>query len=85
MQIQISSDGSIFINQEAYASRVLRKFRMEDCQAVVVPSDPNQVLSNFEEADSSDFPYLQLVGSLMYLAVATRPDISFAVGNASCK
>lgn len=83
MQIRVETDGSIFINQEACASKVLRKFRMENCRTVVVPSDPNQVLSNFEEADPSDFPYRQLIGSLMYLAVATRPDISFAVGNAS--
>lgn len=83
MQIQVKNDGSIFINQEAYTSKVLRKFRIENGQTVVVPSDPNQVLSNFEEANSSDFPYRQLIGSLMYLAVATRPDISFAVGNAS--
>lgn len=56
---------------------------MEECNSVVVPSDPNQVLGKFEEAERSKYPYRQLVGSLMYLAVATRPDICYAIGMVS--
>lgn len=56
---------------------------MVESHPLVVPSDPNQNLCNFEEAEQSTFPYRQLIGSLMYLSVATRPDITFAVGNVS--
>lgn len=83
MQIEQRSDGSIFINQEAYAQKVLRKFQMEESHALVVPSDPNQILCNFEDAEECKFPYRQLIGSLMYLSVSTRPDITYALGNVS--
>ena len=37
-----------------------------------------------EKAYMASIPYLSAVGSLMYLAVGTRPDISFAVGAMAC-
>ena len=60
---------------------------MSDCVAVSTPLDPNCKLSreqspqdDKEKAAMRAYPYAQLVGSLMYLAIATRPDISYAVG-----
>ena len=38
------------------------------------PSTPKEM------ADMKSVPYINAVGSLMYLAVATRPDISYTVG-----
>lgn len=35
------------------------------------------------DSEMSKFPYRHLFGSLMYLAIATRPDISYAIGNVS--
>lgn len=83
LEIDHRSDGSIRIHQEAYAKRVLHRFNMADCNAVATPSDCNKNLGEFEAAEETNFPYREAVGSLMYLAVATRPDISFAVGCAS--
>lgn len=74
-EIERMPNGSIFIHQTAYAKKILRKFCMEESYPVCVPSDPNQILSKFENSKESDFRYRNLVGSLMYLVIATRLDI----------
>lgn len=76
-------DGSIRVNQKAYAAKVLERFRMTNCNAVSTPCDSAQSLGDFVPNEKTDFPHREAVASLMYLAVATRPDISFAVGNVS--
>src|SRR5690606_41318901 len=53
---------------------------MSDCNPVVLPIDPNQHLSR-ESAGNPIEPstYQQIVGSLMYLLTATRPDLAFTI------
>ena len=43
------------------------------------PYDPSVRIRKFEGTAVDRLRYSQVVGSLMYLACATRPDISFAV------
>lgn len=56
---------------------------MEECHVISIPADPNQALTNCIDSKPSNYPYRQLVGSLMYLAILTRPDIAYALGNVS--
>lgn len=78
LEIDRRKDGSLHVCQQAYIRKVLAKFRMIDSHSVATPAescidtDPTDPVSNY--------PYREAVGSLMYLAIGTRPDIAFAVG-----
>lgn len=80
LEIEIERDGSIFVHQTKYINSLLDKFRMNLCKPSSVPADPNVKLDNCEgSADMSDVPYREAVGSLMYAAIGSRPDIHFIV------
>jgi hypothetical protein len=60
---------------------------MHDCKPVSTPLNPGSRLSTSmspqntaEASEMHQVPYISVVGSLMYLAVTTRPDISYAAG-----
>jgi hypothetical protein len=75
-------EGTMTLTQGGFAKSVLERFGMTEARSVATPVDPNTTLSKIPE-DSEDIDkgeYLRLVGSLMYLSIATRPDLAFAVG-----
>lgn len=79
--MQDEKDGSIFIHGTSYIDRLIKKFNMEDAKIKSVPADPHvKLTSNHEnKEDLKNIPYRELVGSLMFVALTTRPDIMFAV------
>ncbi|OWR48976.1 putative Copia protein [Danaus plexippus plexippus] len=71
---------TISISQEDYIDQLLLKFKMSQCKTVQTPMETKLHASKDENnVDKLLFPYQQMIGSLMYLAVLTRPDIAFAV------
>lgn len=81
------SKRTLTLDQHQYIQDLLKRFNMEDCKPVTTPLDPSVCLSASMSPQSSadikfmqSVPYLQAVGALMYLAIATRPDIGYAVG-----
>ncbi|KAL6323788.1 hypothetical protein AAG906_002256 [Vitis piasezkii] len=71
-------EAGIFISQQKYALKVLKKFHMEKSKSVATPLVVNEKLSKNEvniKADASI--YRSLIGSLLYLS-ATRPDLMFS-------
>ena len=81
LEIHQTSAG-ISLCQEEYILKVLRRFRMESCHAALSPMDPNVRLNNTKCEDrqvTNHKGYLSIVGSLMYAALGTRPDLSYCV------
>ncbi|XP_013632421.1 PREDICTED: uncharacterized mitochondrial protein AtMg00810-like [Brassica oleracea var. oleracea] len=75
----IQDEAGIFISQRKYALETLKKYGMQDCNAVRNPMVPGNKLTKRgagEEVDPT--AYKQLVGSLRYLT-ATRPDLIYSV------
>ena len=77
---------SLSISQSAYIDKILRRFNLQDAKTSTTPLDPNIKLTkdqspttDAEKEDMKKIPYRQAIGSLMWTAVATRPDIAFSV------
>jgi hypothetical protein len=78
--------GKMWLNQKHYLLKVLSKFSMNDCNGVSTPMELNKDIftsvknsNELEEIDMKRFPYRQLIGSLMYAMLGTRPDLSFVI------
>jgi hypothetical protein len=87
---QNPTDNSIKIFQTAYIDSLLKKHGLEDANPVSTPLDPNIKLDlDHDESNNSEMQgeiservttsYATLIGSLMYLAIGTRPDIAYSV------
>lgn len=78
-------DGSISIDQQHHVEAALRRFGMIDANPVWTPLDANTRLKkrNLDEGQGDVTTYQELVGTLLYIAGCTRPDISFAVSRLS--
>ena len=77
--------GVLFVNQSAYLQSVLERFGMAECNPVSTPMEPGKhyekTPDNEDGLDTREFQ--ALIGSLVYASIATRPDISEAVGKLS--
>jgi len=88
--IQVSRNRScktVTLNQTRYIMDILQRYGMDTCKPVFTPADAGITLAKDMTQDSDEqadymrrVPYRSAVGSLMYLTVATRPDIAAAVG-----
>lgn len=76
--IEIKKSGNeYFLSQEKYIKDILKKFSMDSCNPIKTPMEiGNPVISEKEVIKGKQFPYRELIGALMYLSVATRPDIA---------
>ena len=84
------SEKYIVLHQSAYIEGVLERFKMRECKPQSTPMVTRQAnhknkkrkidTENSEhQGEAKRFPFREAIGSLMYLANATSPDISYAV------
>ena len=81
--VQDQETGNVWIGQKSYLENILRSFGMENCKAIHTPVDASTKLMKAvdNDTDVDQKLYQSAVGSLLYLSLATRPDITFAVSN----
>jgi len=72
LQIDRLTDGSIFVHQRIYTEKILKRFKMEEANAVAIPADPNHQMSTCVhvngEKEAENTPYGEAVGSIIYLS-----------------
>lgn len=88
MNIERFRDDNVMnINQSNYIESILEKFKMAESKpqsTLMVTRQANNrskkqhLEERVRETETKKFPYREVIGSLMYLANATRPDIAFA-------
>jgi hypothetical protein len=73
--------------QHCYCLDLLERYGFTNCSPVSTPLNSSGCLSTAQALQMPEeivfmctVPYVSAVGALMYLAIATRPDIAFAVG-----
>ncbi|XP_067621258.1 uncharacterized protein [Eurosta solidaginis] len=73
--------GAISVCQKNYINELLSMYGVTSCRPVSTPLDPGfQVSCRNDKCTKIDATsYQSLIGSLMYLAISTRPDIMHAV------
>ncbi|GAA0147202.1 transmembrane signal receptor [Lithospermum erythrorhizon] len=80
------NEKKLYLSQEKYVEKVLRRFGMDKAKVVSISlashfkfSHPLCPSTNEEKLSMKSIPYSSAVGSLMYVMVCTRPDISHAM------
>lgn len=78
------------MTQEMMIREVIERFKLTNTRGASTPLSLGQKLSRSSAPtlptdikDMEQYPYRQLLGSLMYFAIMTRPDIAFAISHLS--
>jgi hypothetical protein len=81
---------TISLSQTSYINTILSRFSLSNAKPVASPITPGTIYSKTDTpsdttqvAHMKKTPYREAVGSLMYAAVATRPNITFAISTLS--
>lgn len=64
----------------------MKRFEIDEAHVISTPIEKGSVSGEVRSIDiEEDIPFREAIGSLMYLAIATRPNIAYAVSTISQK
>jgi transposase InsO family protein len=69
----------VYLDQKAFTLNLLDTFGMTDCNGAILPYVSGLNLKRSTTNNSSDFPFLSCIGSLLYLVQGIRFDICWIV------
>ena len=80
--VQDEDKKCLWLHQNQYVQNVLEKYSLTEAKVVSTPADLSVRLEKNDgvSAEVDPIVYQSMVGSLLYAACATRPDIAHAVG-----
>jgi hypothetical protein len=76
-------NGGVTLSQTHYVEKMLSQFGYSNSKPAPTPYDASLVSRKNLRIMVDQLRYSQIIGSLMYLASATRPDIAYAVSKLS--
>jgi len=81
IEIKRTEDGGFSICQRSYFNTIIRRFGLLDAKPTKSPLDPQTDLANTccEDKLANHKEYLSMVGSLMYVALGSQPDVAFSI------
>lgn len=84
------NQGTIFMTQQRYLEKVLSRYGMSSAKSVNTPLGGHLKLSSSqspetegERLDMDKYPYANVVGSIMYSMICTRPDLAYSLSMVS--
>jgi hypothetical protein len=77
-----AEEKKVWLGQKTMIQDLLERTKMNDCKPATTPTASGQKLEKAQDQEEEVQPteYRSIVGTLMYLATRTRPDIAFATG-----
>jgi len=82
LEVKRDTDG-YYLSQAHYINDIVKRFQLEDAHPVHSPMNCNVNLDIEPGNECDQQRYQSIVGSLMYAAMGTRPDIMFCVSRLS--
>jgi hypothetical protein len=74
-------EGTVVLSQKKAVADLIKRFGLGDAKGKSTPlSVSTRLTKEGKGVDRSSVPYMELVGSLLYISGCTRPDIAQAVG-----